>query len=187
LRKPLQQKLKKEVSWTWTPSDSKIVQNFKKMCKNLPVLNLPNEEDDLILETDASNEHWSAVLKIKEGEKLCKYCSGSFNKAECNCPTMEKEILAVIRGIEKFLIFLAPKPFLIRTDCKGILGFVKKNLSNMQAQGRLLRWQLWLNQFSFSIEHIQGSKNSLADSLTRELANGDHQSRTPAGKGSNQK
>jgi len=38
---------------------------------------------------------------------------------------MKKEILAVIRGIEKFLIFLAPKSFLIQTDCKGILGFVK--------------------------------------------------------------
>jgi len=83
------------------------------MCKNLPVLNLPNEEDDLILETDASNEHWSAVLKIKEGEKLCKYCSGSFNEAECNYPTMKKEILAVIRGIKKFLIFLPPKSFLV--------------------------------------------------------------------------
>jgi len=52
---------------------------------------------------------------------------------------MKKEILVVIRGIEKFLIFLAPKPFLIRTECKGILGFVKKNLSNMQVQGQLLR------------------------------------------------
>jgi len=135
LRKLLQQTLKKDVSWTWTANDSKIVQNFKKMCKNLPVLNLPNEEDDLILETEASNEHWSAVLKIKEGEKHCKYCSGSFNKAECNYPTMEKEILAVISGIENFLIFLAPKHFLIRTDYKGTLDFVKKNLSNMQAQG----------------------------------------------------
>ena len=94
----------------------------------------------------------------------------------------EKEILVIIREIEKFLIFLATKPFLNRIDCKAILGFVKKNLSNMQAQGRLLRWQLWLNQFSFSIEHIQGSKKSLTDSLTRELANGDHQSRPPARK-----
>jgi len=51
------------------------------MCKNLPVLNFPNEEDDLILETDASNEHWSAVLKIKKGEKLCKYCSKGFYNA----------------------------------------------------------------------------------------------------------
>ena len=124
------------------------------MCKNLPVLNLPNEGDDLIVEIDVRNEHWNAILKIKEGEKLCKYCSGSFNKAECNYPTIEKEILTVIRGIEKFLFFLAPKLFLIRTDCKRILGFVKKNLSNMQAQGRFLRWQLWLNQFYFSIEHI---------------------------------
>jgi len=36
------------------------------MCTNLPVLNLPNEEDDLILETDANNEHWTAILKIKK-------------------------------------------------------------------------------------------------------------------------
>jgi len=115
------------------------------MCKNLPVLNLPNEEDDLILEIDASNEQWSVILKIKEGEKLCKYCSRSFNNTECNYSTMEKKILELIKRIEKFLIFLALKPFLIRTDCKRILSFVKKNLSNMQAQGRLLRWQLWFN------------------------------------------
>jgi len=51
-------------------------------------------------------------------------------------------MLAVIRGIEKFLIFLAPKPFLIQTGCKGIVGFVEKNSSNMRVQGRLLRWQL---------------------------------------------
>ena len=40
LKKSLQQKLKKDVSWTWSTNDSKIIQNFKKMCKNLPVLNL---------------------------------------------------------------------------------------------------------------------------------------------------
>ena len=136
----MQQKLKKEVRWTWIPSDSKIIQNFKKMCKILHVLSFPNNGDDLILETDASNEHWTAILKIKEGEILCKYCSGSFNKTECNYLTMEKQILTVIRGIEKFLIFLAPKSFLIRTDCKWILNFMKKNSSNMQAQRRLLYW-----------------------------------------------
>ena len=48
-----------------------------------------------------------------------------------------------------------------------------------------MHWQLWLNQFFFSIEHTQGSKNSLADSVTREFANDDHQSRPPAKKGGN--
>ena len=33
LRKPLQQKLKKDVSWTWTANDSKIMQNFKRCVK----------------------------------------------------------------------------------------------------------------------------------------------------------
>jgi len=53
---------------------------------------------------------------------------------------MEKEILVVIREIKKFLIYLAPKPFL-----------------------------------------------SLVDSVTRELANSDHQNKTPTGKGENPK
>jgi len=65
LRKPLQRKLMKEISWIWTSSDTKIVQNFEKRCKNLYVLNLPNEENDFILETDASNKHWIIVLKIE--------------------------------------------------------------------------------------------------------------------------
>ena len=81
------------------------------MCTNLPLINLPNEGDNLTLETDATNKHWSTILKIKEGEKLCKYYSGSFYKAKCNYPTVEKEILIVIRGNEKLSIFLAPKPF----------------------------------------------------------------------------
>ena len=51
------------------------------MHKNLLVLNLSNEGDDLILETNASNEYWSAVFKIKEGKKLCKYYSENFNRA----------------------------------------------------------------------------------------------------------
>ena len=41
-------------------------------------------------------------LKSKR-EKNSANIAGSFNKAEYNYPTMEKEILAVIRGIEKFL------------------------------------------------------------------------------------
>ena len=68
----------------------------------------------------------NAPNNLSEKLKLCKYCSRSFNKAECNYFMMKKEILPVIRGIKKFLIFLAPKPFLIQFDCKGILGFVKK-------------------------------------------------------------
>ena len=51
---------------------------------DLPILTLPNEDDELVLETDASDYHWGVVLKLKKDNKLCRYSSGSFNKAECN-------------------------------------------------------------------------------------------------------
>jgi len=38
------------------------------MCKNLPIFNLPNKRNDLILEIDAINEHWSTVLKKSKKE-----------------------------------------------------------------------------------------------------------------------
>jgi len=61
------------------------------MCQNIFILNLPNRGDHLILDTDASNERWSTVLdqNQKKEEKLYKYYSESFNKVECNSPTME--------------------------------------------------------------------------------------------------
>jgi len=80
---------------------------------NFLIFNLPNERDDLILETDVNNKHWTVVLNIKEGEKLCKYFSKGFNKAKYNYLTMEREILIGISGIEKFLFFLPPKHFLV--------------------------------------------------------------------------
>ena len=93
LRKPLQHKLKKEVSWTCTTTNSKINQKFKKMCTNLPVLNLHKEGDNLILEIDVSNEHWSIVFKIKEGEKLYKYYSGGLIKQNATIPRWKKKSL----------------------------------------------------------------------------------------------
>jgi len=65
--------------------------------------------------------------------KLYKYSNGSFNKVECSYPMMEKGILVVIRGIEKFLTVLAPQTFSNLNLLQRILGFVKKNLLNMQA------------------------------------------------------
>ena len=60
------------------------------MCKNLPKLQLPSQDDNLILETDASENIWSGILKKidydhdinKIGESLCRYCSGTFKDAK---------------------------------------------------------------------------------------------------------
>jgi len=46
---------------------------------------------------------------------------------------------------------------------------------------------IMLSLLSLSIKPIQGMKRSVVDSLSRELAKGNHQSRTSTGKGVNPK
>lgn len=72
---------------------------LKTACKSesLPVLRLPSYEDWLIIETDASDTTWGAVLKFRKklenedtdidkcfgtDELLCRYAGGTFTETE---------------------------------------------------------------------------------------------------------
>lgn len=70
LRKPLQEKLKKDVKWNWTSEDEKYISYVKTTLVNLPVLYNPDSTDEMILETDASTNYWGAVLKALPKENL---------------------------------------------------------------------------------------------------------------------
>ena len=78
----------------------------------LPKLRLPNENDNLILQIDTSDKYWATILKTNLGE-ICRYTSGTFNNNKIYYDINEKELLA-IKGINKFEVFLLPKPFIIK-------------------------------------------------------------------------
>jgi len=130
LRKPLQVKLKKDYVWEWKQSDTDYIKKIKKNLTSFPKLYLPQKEDFLIIETDASNDFWGGVLKAKttEKEEICKYTSGSFKQAERNYHSNEKELLAVKNTISKFSIYLTPVKFLVRTDNKNFTFFLKTKI-----------------------------------------------------------
>ena len=104
-----------------------IVKRLKDICSNLPKLRLPNVNDNLILQTDASDKYCAAILKIDLGE-ICHYTSGTFNNNHINYDINEKELLAIIKEINKFEVFLLPKPFIIEIDNTQVAGFIKKNI-----------------------------------------------------------
>ena len=87
------------------------MKRLKDICSNLPKLRLPNESDYLILQIDASDKYWTSILKTDLGE-MCRYASGTFNNNQINYDINEKELLAIIKGINKFEIFLLPKPLI---------------------------------------------------------------------------
>ena len=65
-------------------------------------------------------------MKIDLGE-ICRYTSGTFNNNQLYYDINEKELLATIKGINKFEVFLLPKPFIIKTDNTQVVGFIKNN------------------------------------------------------------
>ena len=119
-RHELQKLLTKKNQTGWSEKHTMIVKRLKDMFK----LRLPNENDNLVLQIDASNKYWVAILKTYLGE-ICRYTSRTFNNNQINYNINEKELLAIIKGINKFEVFLLPKPFIIEYDNTQVVGFIK--------------------------------------------------------------
>ena len=104
-RQELQKLLTKKNQIGLSEKHTIIVKKLKDICSNLPKLRLPNKNDNLILQTDASDKYWASILKTDLGE-ICRYTSGTFNENKINYDINEKELLAIIKGINKFEVFL---------------------------------------------------------------------------------
>ena len=128
LRKPLRKLTSEKQRFEFTKEHENQIKCIKSKCRSLPKLNLPLDNDDLILEIDSSESTWAAVLKKLENKKeeLCRYTSGTFTPTEEKYYINEKEFLAVIKGLKKFSSFLLPKKFLLRTDNTQVKAFIKK-------------------------------------------------------------
>ena len=156
--------LTKQNQTEWSEKHTMIVKRLKDICSNLLKLRLPNENDNLILQTYASDKYWAAILKTDLGE-ICRYTSGAFNNNQINYDINEEELLAIIKGINKFEIFLLLKPFIIETDNTQVAGFIKNNTRKEVQVRRLSRWKTLLSYFV----HIKGTDNFLVDFLSRNV------------------
>ena len=124
----------------------------------------------MVLQTDASDYHWGALL-LTDLNEICRYKSGTFNEAEVNYSTNEKELLAAIKEIQKFSTFLFPKPFVFKIDNTQISGLIFNKLP-LEPQWRLHRWQVLLSFYTFKIENVNESDNIFADFLSRNVQYG---------------
>ncbi|GJV54002.1 reverse transcriptase domain, zinc finger, CCHC-type, aspartic peptidase domain protein [Tanacetum coccineum] len=80
LCKPLYDRLKKNPK-PWIEDHTKVVRNIKNKIKELPCLNIPHPDADLIVETDASDIGYGGILKqrLKDSktESLVRFYLGS--------------------------------------------------------------------------------------------------------------
>ncbi|KAL2248161.1 UNVERIFIED_CONTAM: Enzymatic polyprotein [Sesamum indicum] len=67
-------------NWKWEEIRTKRVRELKQDCSNLPKLAIPQDEDELVVYTDANDYRWAEVLmkKTTTGEEPCKYTGRLF-------------------------------------------------------------------------------------------------------------
>ena len=86
-------------------------------------------------------------------------------EAERNYEIYDKEMLAVIQGLEDWRHYLEglPEPFTIVTDHRNLEYWrTAQNLTRRQA-----RWSLYLSRFNFHLTHKPGTALTQADPLSR--------------------
>lgn len=121
----------------------------------------PDFSKSFTLTTDASNIALGSVLS--QNNKPIAFHSRTLNTAERNYSTIEKELLAIIDSCKHFRPYLFGQKFTIETDHKPLVWL----FSLKEANQRLARWKLRLEEYEFEIIHKKSKENKVADALSR--------------------
>ena len=106
----------------------------------------------------------ATLVQVQDGKhRVIAYSSMSFNSAEKNYSTIERELAAIRWAVQNLRPFLCGVPFLLFTDHKPLLY-----LNNMSPyHSRLARTMDELADFDFEIRYKPGVENTAADYLSR--------------------
>ena len=143
---------------------------LKQALIEAPILQSPNWDLPFKIMCDASDYAVGAVLGHRLDKKstdIC-YASKTLVEAQINYTTTEKELLAVVYALEKFWPYILGSKIIIYTDHATL----KYLLSKKEAKLRPIRWVLLLQDFDLEIKDKKGSKNSVADHLSRLYISG---------------
>uniref|UniRef100_A0A1Y1JVH7 RNA-directed DNA polymerase n=1 Tax=Photinus pyralis TaxID=7054 RepID=A0A1Y1JVH7_PHOPY len=164
---PLTRLLKKDVKFDWTSECEEAFVQLKQLLATAPILHCPDFTKSFILQTDASAYGLGAVLTqtFPDGERVICYLSRSLSHAERNYSTTERECLAVIWGVEQLRHYLEGVSFTVVTDHHSLLWLH----SLKDPQGRLARWALRLQPYTFTLVHRKGKDNVVPDLLSRTV------------------
>ena len=170
MARPLHNMVKKDKKWEWMEKQEKAFKELKEWFTKEPVLAAPDIDKKMRMEVDASDYATGGVLSIECEDRLWRlvaFLSKSLNETERNYEIYDKEMLAIIRGLEawRHLLEGAQYKFEIWTDHKNLEYFMNAQKLNR----RQARWTLYLSRFDFTLKHVAGSKMGKVDGLSRRV------------------
>ena len=153
---------------TWTDRHQAAFEGIKQVVLSRECLTTVDHEsgETIYVTTDASDSGTGAVLSVGSDWKSARpvaFESAQYNSAEKNYPVHERELLAIVRALKKWRVYLLGTHFEVYTDHKTLKYIeTQKDLSRRQA-----RWAEFLSQYDYTLNYLKGEDNTVADALSR--------------------
>lgn len=163
---PLNALLKKKKSWCWGPAQEAARSALVSQLTSAPVLAHFDDNLPVVVQTDASHAGLGAVLLQDDGKgpRPVAYISRRLTDAETRYHANELECLAVVWALKKFRAYVYGRKFCVQTDSSAVRWLCEKR----ELTGKFARWILCLQEYDFTISHIKGIDNCVADALSRD-------------------
>ena len=161
---PLRELTKNDNEFQWDEQvHGAALEETKKILSTTPVLKYFDPSAMTRLPCDASMHGLGACL-MQDGHPVA-YASRSLTPTEVQYARIEKELLAIVFGMEKFETYLYGRKVLVESDHKPLEAIFKKSLLN--APKRLQRMLLRLQRYEFEVSYKKGTSLLMADPLSR--------------------
>jgi len=160
---PLHDLMKKDTLFIWSNSQAKAFEEVKALMCTTPVLVFYDPDKQLTVE-NAACEYGLGTILMQEGKPIA-YASRSLSQTEARYSQIEKEMLAVTYGLEKFHHYTYAREVEVITDHKPLVAICSKPLS--KAPLRLQNMLLRARNYKFQIIYKRGSDIPTADALSR--------------------
>ena len=158
---------------TWSPAAEAAWSSVTQALAKVHKVVLPSDNKTLVLRTDASNHGIGAVLFQIDGSAtsivphchnpsdVIGYFSQTLTGSQLKWSVFQKEAFAMFRAMHHFDWALSHVHFFLQTDNKNCTFLFNSSIPCVQT------WALRTQHFSFTVSHIDGEKNDIADFLSR--------------------
>jgi hypothetical protein len=142
ISRPLTNLLAKDAPFEFTDECLAAFHTLKKALVSAPIIQPPDWSLSFEIMCDASDYTIGVVLGQTKDKKhhAIAYASKTLIGAQLNYATIEKELLAIIFAIDKFMSYLVGAKVIIYTDHAGL----KYLLTKKDPKPHLIRWILLL-------------------------------------------